>query len=393
MNVRLEKTLSPMIYASLMVLALGLVTSTTLLSLTHILMIIPALYFITKADYKTFSKSAWLLLALAVVIILSVVVNQDIAVKGYKPMFKSKYFLFGFISIAPLTWYFKNYFNEKKISYLLYALCIATTVATISGLIGMQTGYNPLLGKLVEQTRNSGLFGMLMNYAHNLSYFQIIIFGLLLYRDQIKKYININFLFIVFLINLFGLYMTFTRGAWLGFLAGIPFYFFKKNKKWFLGAVVLIVLTGFIAYFAAGKSMYRKDYDASRIGQWQASVAAFKERPVFGYGYLNFEEHAVEIKHRYDLLVPDFRGHAHNNFFEILASTGLLGLICFVGWLWFWFKEMLDRNDVISNMGLPFIIVFVVGGLTQSTISLGINLFFIMSAYSLTQIRVANSDI
>lgn len=392
MNVNTEKTLSSMIYFSLMILAIGVVTSTTLLALNHILILIPAIYFINKTNYRKLSKSAWLLLALTIIIILSVVFNQDIAVKGYKPILKAKYFLFGFFSIAPLMWYFKNYYKTKNISFLLYGMCIATTIATIAGLIGMRTGYNPLLMKEVNLIRNAGLFGMLMNYAHNISFFLIITAGLLIYKAEAKKYININFLIFIFVINLFGLYMTFTRGAWLGFLAAIPFFFFKKNKKWFIGSIVTIFLVGLFAYFIAGDSMYRKDYDTTRLGQWQAAIAAFKERPVLGYGYLNFEEHSAVIKKRYNLLVSDFNGHAHNNFFEMLASTGLLGFVCFTLWLGAWFKEMLDRDDIVSKIGLPYIIAFVVGGLTQSTISLGINLFFVIGVYALTQIKVCDKE-
>ena len=101
--------MSYMIYGSLFALAIGLVTSTTTLSLFHILIILPALYFISHLRVKDISKSSWALIAMAVVIILSVAFNQDISTKGYKNVFKVKYFLFGFISILPLEWWFKNY--------------------------------------------------------------------------------------------------------------------------------------------------------------------------------------------------------------------------------------------------------------------------------------------
>ncbi|MBY0414329.1 MAG: O-antigen ligase family protein, partial [Bdellovibrionales bacterium] len=375
-----------LIYSSIMILALGVLTSTTLLALFHILIAVPSIYFIPKAKYKTFPKSAWVLLGMTAIIVLSVLVTQDIAIKGYKPISKAKYFLFGFLSIAPMAWYFKNHFNEKKISYLLYAFCIATTVASFGGISGIWFGYNPILMKSVFETRNGGLFGMLMNYAHNISYFLIIVTGLVIYRKEAQKYINKNFLYVVFFINLLGLYMTYTRGAWLGYLAGVPFFYFKNNKKWFATAILAILAVGAMAYFGAGEAMKRKDYDATRLGQWQAATFAFKERPFLGYGYLNFEEHSSEIKKKYNLLAPDFRGHAHNNFFEMLGSTGGLGFVAFVLWLGIWFKETLDRSDLMARLSVPFIITFVVGGLTQSTISLGINLFFVMGVYALVSI-------
>ena len=210
-----------LIYGSIMILALGVLTSISLLALSHILIAVPALYFLPKTNFREWSKSTWSLVALTFFIIISVFFNQDIAVNGYKPLSKSKYFIFGFLSIAPFSYYFKNYFNEKKISYLLYAFCISTSVATIYGIASNLTHLAS------ASWRNGGFFGMMMNYAHNMAYFLIIICGLIVGRNEIKKYINLNFLYSVFVINLIGFFLTYTRGAWLGLFAGIPFLFFK----------------------------------------------------------------------------------------------------------------------------------------------------------------------
>ncbi len=370
-----------------MVLAVGLLTSPTILALSHILIVIPGVYFLTKIDWKKISKSSWALLALSFIIVLSVIVNQDIAVNGMKPAFKVKYFLFGFLMIAPFSWYFKNHFNEKKITCLIYTFCIATTIATIAGLVGMQEGYNYILMKEVNTDRNGGLFGMLMNYAHNLIYFETIILGMIFCKKEFEKFVNMNFLYAVFIINLLGLYMTYTRGAWLGFLLAIPFFYFKKNLKVFFVIILSLLFLGGGIFVLAGKSVIRPQSDNERISQWKAAGKAFEERPVLGYGYLNFETHSSDIKKRYGFGELQFGGHAHNNFLEILATTGIVGFVTFVLWLIFWFVEMYNRNDAIGKIGLPFIIVFCAGGLTQSTVSLGINLFFVMAVFGLTQIR------
>lgn len=325
---------------------------------------------------------------MGIVIILSVIFNQDIAYNGYKPISKSKYFFFGVLSIAPFNYYFKKKIdNEIKIKYLLYTFCIATTIASLSGLIGVFIGFNLSTFHWGDLGRNAGFFGMVMNYAHNLAYFLIIIFGLLMSKKIVEKYINYNFLIIVFLINLLGLYKSYTRGAWIAVLIGVTIFFLQKNLKWFLGSVIVVCLLGIIAYFAAGHSMVRVDNDSTRIGQWKAAIVSFKERPLLGAGYLNFEHISQDIKRRYGFPEPEFSGHAHNNFFEMLGSTGGLGFLCYVTWLLLWIVEMIKRKDIIGKIGVPFIVTFVVGGLTQSTISLGINLFFIMGAYSISQIN------
>lgn len=389
-NSTAEKNLNWLIYASMMSLALGLFTSMSFLALNHIFIIIPCLFFISRTNFKAWAKSQWFLLAMIVAIILSIIFNQDISVAGYSPLTKVKYYLIALLSITPLNFYFKKLEvmpdHDKKIKWLLWALIGTTTLASVSGMSGVFLGYNFLKFKSGFVERNGGLAGMLMNYAHNMAMFQIIVLGMILNKDEVKKIIHQNVLYPVFLINLLALYTTYTRGAWLAFLVGVPFFFLKKKPKLFLVTLILLMVVGFGAYKFAGDSVVRPDSDTERTSQWKAAVVGFKERPIFGLGYLNFEKMSKDLKIKYNIEAQHFSGHAHNNYFEMLASTGIIGFLFFMLWQISWFIEMFTRNDLISKMAIPFIVVFVVSGLTQSTFTLGANLFFIMPIYALTQI-------
>lgn len=246
-------------------------------------------------------------------------------------------------------------------------------------------GYNFLKLKVGFVDRNYGLAGMPLNYAHNMAMFQIIMLGMILYRNEVKKFIGLNGLYAAFFINLLGLYTTYSRGPVLAYLVAVPFFFFKKNIKRFVGISILLLAVGYGAYVLAGKSVIRSDSDIQRISQWKTAVVAFKERPVFGMGYLNFEKMCPSLKRTYNIEAQEFCGHAHNNCLEMLASTGIFGFIFFTLWLTFWFVEMFKRDDLVGKIAVPFIVVFVVGGLTQTTFTLGTNLFFIMPVYAVTQ--------
>lgn len=382
-----ENTIPPkfmehLIFGALFVLALGLLTSTSILALSHILMLVPCVYFAFHTNWKEIPKSAWALLGLSIAIILSVVVNQEIMVKGWKPLFKVKYFLFGFFSIVPFHWWIKNKMTEKQLKVLLYTFLIATTVSVVIGFISMSMGINLLTKKtLLHPERNSGTFGMVMNFAHNLSLFLIIPIGLVIRKKASKLFVVLTTICFV------GFFFTFTRGAWLALIAAIPFYYFKAHKKAFYLVACLVVGAGILGYFIAGNKVIRPDSDNERLSQWYAASYAFKERPVIGWGYLNFEEHSKEIKLKYDIGEKDFQGHAHSNFFEIAAATGVIGMTFYVLWILFWIKENLIQQSLMSDIQLVFIIAFLVGGLTQSTISLGINLFFIMNVFALSHYR------
>ena len=379
------------IYASLMSLCLGLFTSMTFLALNHIFIVIPCLYFLPKTNFKAWPWSQRFLLAMFGAVVVSVLVNQDIAVAGYAPLTKSKYYLIALLSIAPMSFYFSDLKeradHDKKIKWLLWALIGTTTLASLSGMGAVFFGYNLLKMKAGFVDRNGGLAGMMMNYAHNLAMFQVILTGLVLYRKEVKRYLNLNFLYAAWVINFLGLYLTYTRGAWLGFLVALPFFFLKKNVKGFVMAALVAAMLGIGAYIIAGTSVERALSDAQRVSQWKTAIVGFKERPVFGLGYLNFEKMCTSLKIKYNIEVQDFSGHAHSNYFEMLASTGAVGFIFFMLWQITWFVELLKRDDLIAKVGIGFIVAFMVGGLTQSTFTLGANLFFIMPAYAVTMIK------
>lgn len=384
MNSSLEKVLSFCVFMSLFFLAVGALTSISILSLSHVFIILPALYFIPKANYKNYPKSAWALLAFAIVLVLSVVVNQDIIANGYKNISKTKYFFIGFLSIAPLNWYFRKHLTAKKISILLYAFVIVATISTISGIIGKFTGMNPITGKPpFVLDRNSGMMGMVMNYAHNMVFFLLVLLSLLLNKEKTRKYINYNFLIGAFFINLIGFYFSYTRGAWLGFLVAIPFLFIKKPRL-FIGIIFLGLIGGYTMYSIAGRSVQRSSSEEQRIDLWKASLHAFKSRPILGYGYLNFEPHSVAIKTKLNLpTATHIKGQSHSNFFEILATGGIVGVVILLFWKFLWCIELLKRKDTLAILGVALWVAFLIGGLTQSTIALGINLFVIIACYSL----------
>lgn len=78
--------------------------------------------------------------------------------------------------------------------------------------------------------------------------------------------------------------------------------------------------------------------DESRMMQWRAAIEGFKDRPLTGYG---LENHNLVWSAHFD---PDIYGidtdvfdRTHNEFLEILATTGLLGMFAFLGiWAAIW---------------------------------------------------------
>ena len=392
-----------MTWASLVVLALSIFTSVSFSAVSHILLIVPAMYFTVKATQKSFKVnlplSAWALVGLIISIVLSVIFNLDIIDNPLRNISKIKYFLIPLLSIFAFRELFKDYVDQSKIKFLLNLFIIVTSIATISGLIGLYTGFNPLKMKpACHETRACGLYGMYMTYGYGISLFMILMTGAVIYRKRLENYIIPWVLYSGWVIGMMGLVLSYARGAWLGYILALPFFFLKGNvKKFFQVTFALILISGTI-FFSSSKVrstfLDRSVSNYERIAFYETAYVAFKEKPIFGWGYRNFEPNMKDIKKKYDISFPHSGSHAHNNILEHLASTGILGVIFCISFYLFWLIESFKRddNDVIGKIAFPFVVSFIISGMVQYTFGDGENLFLIMSFWALSSFKPTASS-
>lgn len=371
-------------HASLWVLALFTFVSFSISALHHILLLPAGIYFTLKAiKEKTFSypKSALALWVFIFVALISILVNFSLSHEPLRNIFKLKYF------IIPLIGYFAlKEFHQKKGSIKNYRLLIntflvSTSVATISGLIALATNFNPLRFKAAcHATRACGAYGMYMTYGYGIALFMILLVGIFVYKKEFKNLVDQKIFWFAFIVNLSGLYFTDARGAWLGFIIAIPFYTYHFNKKRFaiIGVATAVIFSSlvFLSPKLYNTFFNRDDSNSQRLSFWKASIEAFKEKPVLGYGYKNFEPHSVDIKTRHKIEFAGIQGHAHSNYLEILASTGIIGLIVFLSFILFWFRA--------NPFTQAFVMTFFISGLFQVTWGDGENLFLIIIVYFLS---------
>jgi len=128
----------------------------------------------------------------------------------------------------------------------------------------------------------------------------------------------------------------------------------------------------------------RQGSNEERLGCWLGAWQAFKNRPFLGYGFLNYDTFSTRIKHEYQISKPDFQGNAHSDFLELLATTGIFGGLLFLIWVGAWIKDVAERGKLAQALVFPFIVAFLVSGLTQVTFSTSENLIFLMFVYALS---------
>lgn len=159
------------------------------------------------------------------------------------------------------------------------------------------------------------------------------------------------------LVLLGGLLASWGRGAWLGFAAAITvMVFFAPAKRWkgalLFGLGCLLALAMWLGGFVPVGIQQRIDNTLNefvgfgdmrgvpisnenfaiveRLAHWQAAVNMADAHPFLGVGVGNYE--AVYATYGIPSW-PRALGHAHNDYLNLLAETGIIGLAAYlIGW-------------------------------------------------------------
>ncbi len=192
-----------------------------------------------------------------------------------------------------------------------------------------------------------------------------------------------------------------TRGAFLGFLAGLLvgtgyFVFMHRAwRRWFVaGAIALVLTVGTMVFFK--DSQFVKSIPGSRIFDisltaetfqhraimWGMALEGWKERPLLGWGPENYiQVFDRKLDPAYFKPAEGFGAwfdRAHSIYFDYLAETGALGFLGFVGIFAVLGVHLFRREEKMEESMLPraLIIGAIVAYLVQ-----GIALFDVLPIY------------
>lgn len=146
-----------------------------------------------------------------------------------------------------------------------------------------------------------------------------------------------------------GLFLSFSRGAWLGAAASVgALIVFAPKRLWVGAALAVTALIGLLGLSSAGllpSAISERLADAGtlldfrdvrgvpindanyalieRQAHWQAALNMLTEHPWTGVGFSNYQP----VYEQYRLLNwPMPLGHAHNIYLNVAAETGLIGV-------------------------------------------------------------------
>lgn len=341
------------------------------------------------------------LMAWALVILTGLLINMGPDVPWIKNFLEFRWMLELYFFAAALSLVDPR---EKDFDKLLYPLLFASLFAVVICFLS----FIPTIGawansyKFVSDHRAGGLLSNPMPLAHSYGMLTLVLMGpILLYtKNDFRK----NKLWLAStLVTGLAVFLTFTRGVWIGLAVGLVAMAFLINWKMglkILGSVVLAFILLFTVVTPFRERVLfsfnpEKTYDSERIIIWKTNLLIFKENPLLGIGY---SENSRRIREYYNKSgVPaDFKleSHAHNQYIHFLAGTGILGLLAYLVMIFLMYRihngvfVYFQKKQERFWAGLALGIIgaetcFYIAGFTESNFSIAKNRYLLILLWSL----------
>ncbi len=380
---------------SLIFLVLGWMTSPTVVSLYHIIVIIPALYLLYEGPRFKLSKSSICLLLLTGWGIIATLVNLDTVVKYNKSFQEFKYYVFGVLLIFPLRLYFEKASN-KQIRILLNILFITIITAFFVGISKAWFSFDPVKFEYGKFHERSGGFVNYMRYGYSSAFLFLFGLGIFFNRSYWQQKINWKLFYPAWILCLGAILTSQTRGAILALMVGIPvllFRYYPRFVKYCVGAgIIFVSIILYISFASNSKNRFLDIKDGSnkkRMSQFYTAAMVIKEKPIFGLGSDQFSYNVKKYKEKYDIWSKKYIGHSHNIFLEHGANFGVLGAIILFFFFLFWLLEMWSVKTALAWSVISYICAYLVAGQVELLFDVMSShlLFFV---YSLSQVQYLN---
>lgn len=254
-------------------------------------------------------------------------------------------------------------------------------------------------GSLGAPWRSGGFYGSPMAWSHTAGPLMAFCAGLCLelWPTQWRRWV---------LLGLAGMTLAvifaMTRGVWAAVLVTLPAVALLLN--WRKGLITLCLVVAGVGMLTATipsvreRALFTLDFnrthDSERLVLWRANAEIVKDSPIFGWGHGENSRRLKEVYERLGVPSTQFTGHAHNQYFEAAAGTGLVGLgfyLLFMGLLlrlsfqtyrgWAAKSSPDERTRLMRGLSLGVLaalVCFLLGGLTEANFAISKNRHLIL---------------
>ena len=291
---------------------------------------------------------------------------------------------------------FNNINNEKQINIILNTVVIIGSLFGIYGILQYQGIDFSFWGGNVGRQAVAGLFGNVNYFAEYL----IAILPLavsLFFITSIKSNKSKKILLLIGILAMGGsLLLTFTRGSYLALGISLIFMlllfvicrgkvFIRENRKIFILILAAIILAGFLfaipnplnkpgTYISKIRarvsiaSIQKAFTSGRRMAIWKFTAMMIKDHPLLGSGVGTFKYNTIDYQAEFfsqgdnrSLYPYGLAFNAHNEYLEVWAELGIIGLGIFlwivIGYFYYGLRFLKKTKDnykqgtVIGLMG------------------------------------------
>ncbi|MDI6758489.1 MAG: O-antigen ligase family protein [Candidatus Omnitrophota bacterium] len=223
--------------------------------------------------------------------------------------------------------------NKKKIYIAAYLFLFMAILVCIDGLWQKFFIYDFLKHKELIKVDSgpsaiSASFGHYNSFGSYLVIVISLILGFLIYQENKKLRSVLYFLTAIAGICLF---LTFSRGSWLGiFFSLLLMMFLSERRKIPLFIVAVFFISVCLVPLIRERFMFifQEGGDAGRFTIWQSAFKMIQENPFLGKGVGTF----MNLFSKY-MSMPLQIQYAHNSFLQVWAETGIFSLLSFLSFL------------------------------------------------------------
>ena len=226
--------------------------------------------------------------------------------------------------------------QEKNLKWLvLVAFFITVTQVAIGSISWIIPSVLPSSWLSYVGARTTGSLKSVSVYTTTLTFTGVF----LLYAGmKMKPGWKRNILILTYLSTLYAIFISFSRASWLAgifVLLGILIIYPRFMMRLAIRILPIVLILGgtfMVSQIQTAKDRLYSDSSThsalSRLPVLLAAYRMFEQKPVFGWGYDNFDRYDRQFQSRFgDLVNPDEKDHtSHNMYLTRLAEQGVVGL-------------------------------------------------------------------
>ena len=201
-----------------------------------------------------------------------------------------------------------------------------------------------------------------------------------LFKHQ-KNKLKVCLLGLILLMTVISIFILLSRGAFIAFSVStflLILYFFIKsiNRKFFIPIIYLAVIL--LGYFISSSlinsadsniindrissiNMDRTDNSIDeRLRFYSAAVKSISQNPILGVGIGNWKIEGIQYDAK-NLEGYRVANHAHNDFLQVSAESGILALLFFLGFILYPYQFYI-KNQLYNDSNHVFYLIIIMMG-------------------------------